>query len=61
MNDRLLLVVYEAYCKSRGKSWIEPTDETLQGFTVWLRDQMGRNLEPYEEAGMPKLREVLTE
>ena len=61
MNERFLLILYKAYCASRGMSWIEPTDDTVQGFTVWLKYQVERNLEPYEEAGLPKLREVLTE
>ena len=60
MNDRLLLLIYEAYCKSRGRAWLEPNDETLSGFKVWLKYQMeGRALEPFEVTGLPKLREVL--
>ena len=51
MNDRLLLMIYEAYCKSRGRAWLEPNEETTSSFKVWLKYQMeGRNLEPYEEA-----------
>ena len=61
MNDRLLLIVYEAYCKSRGQLWLEPDPATLDGFKVWLKHQIDRNLEPFEEAGLPELRKVLAE
>ena len=61
MNDRLLLIVYEVYCKSRGQLWLEPDPATLDGFKVWLKHQMVREFTRYEEADLPRLREVLAE
>ena len=59
MNERFLLIMYEAYCKSCGPRWIEPTDETIEGFKVWLKNEVERPLGAHEEQGLTLLRKVL--
>ncbi len=64
--DRYLVILYERYSEECWAAvWMNNPSTMLEDFTVWLRQYLsecaGRELEDYESAGLPALRQAWEE